>query len=63
VSTTRRGYRAASDWGYRHWVRESQSFMAHRPRWRIAVLATLKWPAFDRKQRRDNLEMRRDRAG
>jgi hypothetical protein len=46
--------RAAEDWGLRRWIRESQSFMAHRPRWQIAVLATLKYPAFDRTQRRDN---------
>lgn len=46
--------RSSTDWGFRRWIRESQSFMAPRPRWRIAVRAALKWPAFDRQQRRDN---------
>ena len=57
------GYRSRSDWSYRRWIRESQSYMAHRARWWIAFRATLKWPAFDRQQRRDNQEMRRERAG
>ena len=49
--------RSDKDWGFRRWVRESQAYMAHRPRWEIAIRAAIKWPAFDRQQRRDNLEM------
>ena len=51
-------------WNLRRWVRESQSYMAHRPRWEIAIRALFKWPKFALQQRRDEHELasRRDCA-
>jgi hypothetical protein len=38
-------------WSYFRWLRESRAYMRRRPAWEIYWLATLKWPAFNRKQR------------
>lgn len=43
----------AEHWSLYRWIRESQKYMSHRSRVAIAILAILKWPAFNRQQKRD----------
>ena len=46
----------APNWSFLRWVSESRSFMRHTPAWKFYPLAVWKWPAFDRKQRKDARE-------
>lgn len=41
------------DWTFRRWIYESQKYMSHESKWKIAFLALLKWPAFNRQQKAD----------
>jgi hypothetical protein len=40
-------------WGLVDWLAASRSFTRPMPAWRFWPMAVVKWPAFDRQQRRD----------
>jgi hypothetical protein len=44
-------------WSLTRWIRESRAYTRPMPWWRFYPTALAKWPAFNRQQRRDAVEI------
>lgn len=46
-------------WTLWRWLQESRAYTRPMPAWRFYPMALAKWPAFNRQQKRDEMEIAR----